>query len=1000
MSRDSTGGETAGFSVNLLGFRLSLVVIFTCILVGVTAALYLAESEQSRQLTRATEHLSLTGKKYAKSIATQLKDREVLAIAANQRVAEFLYPGNSANWVWNPGDDGSYRRDDGDSGAFVPSQSEHAKELGVLAEKSASLWQVLAPMVRQQFFNFYLIDKRSFIRIAPKDWALEIEADHDFSVDLFYRVATPEENPSRSAVWTPVYFDDIWKQWMTSLIVPVYKEDEFYGITGSDYVLDQLFAQVLTLAQIEPELNAFIFDQQGQLLAHPDFMQAIQSQHGDMNTTLSSTQLLPDAFATQLKAFAQMKYPAPIQAYQYDGKEQMVSITPIEGVNWYLGVYRSRADIMAPADRLKEQVLFGSVVLALLLSLLLQFGVYQLVLKRLNRLFDAVNLMRRGEFDGRLKTSGRDEISQLSQAFVAMRQQTKTLLDGLQLRIEEKDAAEQEAKKFSKAIAFSGSAVTITDAELVIEYVNPKFLQMTGMDKQEVLGQPLTIMFASSMSLVFDDMFAKLKKGRAWRSDILLNHTGDGHIWVQQTISPIRDNTGSVTHYVSSAQDITFIKESQREMERLAFFDPLTGLANRSYFKLQLQKVIAICQRGHAKAALFYLDLDEFKRINDTLGHDAGDELLRRTASRLKKRLRAEDTVARLGGDEFAILINSFKTQSELITIAEAIRHEVTLPVNLNNREVIVSTSIGIACVPEDGDEQDTLMKRADLAMYQAKSMGRDNYQFYQKALDEAAQEQLELESYLRQALSNNELVLYYQPKVCLGTGRIVGVEALLRWQHPVMGFVGPDRFIPVAERSGLIITIGTWVLDQACAFIKRMHKIGHTELQVAINLSARQFEQKDLPKMLKKLIEFYDLDASAIELEITESMIMGDVNAAEEQLNELRQLGLSLSIDDFGTGHSSLSYLKRFPIHALKIDRSFVRDIPQDSNDVAITAAVLAMAQKLNVEVVAEGIETKPQAEFLRENHCQLGQGYLFSRPIPEAELIELLNKVQTLSA
>jgi predicted signal transduction protein with EAL and GGDEF domain len=366
------------------------------------------------------------------------------------------------------------------------------------------------------------------------------------------------------------------------------------------------------------------------------------------------------------------------------------------------------------------------------------------------------------------------------------------------------------------------------------------------------------------------------------------------------------------------------------------------------------------------------------------LGHDAGDNLLIEVANRLQERLRNEDTVARLGGDEFAVLLSGIKNKEEAKRIIESIETMLILPIKLGTNEVIISASIGVTMAPYDSMEEDVLLKHADLAMYEAKGKGKNTSYFYTKDLDFAAKERMVIENELRIAIKENQLLLHFQPQVDIDTMTVVGFEALIRWQHPEKGMISPVRFIPVAENTGQIVEIGEWVLWRSCRFLAKLQQQGYSG-KLSVNISSRQLKDVNLCGLLKRVIDDTGIDAGKLDLEITESMLMGDVEEAIRQLYEFKKLGLALSIDDFGTGYSSLSYLKRFPVDTLKIDRSFIQDIPQDRDDMEISSAIIAMAQKLNLKLVAEGVESKEQIDFLRKNHCYVIQGYYFSQPLSE---------------
>ena len=435
-------------------------------------------------------------------------------------------------------------------------------------------------------------------------------------------------------------------------------------------------------------------------------------------------------------------------------------------------------------------------------------------------------------------------------------------------------------------------------------------------------------------------------------------------------------------------------KRAEEELAYMAQYDPLTGLANRALFRDRLEHALARAERNGNLVALMFLDLDRFKAVNDTLGHSYGDELLKEVARRVEGRVRESDTVARLGGDEFAIVLEDLSYAQDAIPVAQDILDLVSQPLVLDGHEVFVTGSIGIAVRPPS--EGDRLLKDADAAMYRAKQRGRNSHEFYTEEMNVQAHERLALERDLRRALDREEFLLHYQPQVDLATGKIVGAEALLRWQHPERGLVSPGEFIPVLEDTGMIVPVGEWVLRTACRQGRVWQESGLGPLRVAANLSARQFGQEGLVDTVAGILEETGLDSLTLELEITESLLMDDVEASTQALTELKRSvsGIRIAIDDFGTGYSSLYRLKTLPIDLIKIDRSFVRDIAADPDDAAIVTAILGLAHNLRLEVIAEGVETGEQMAFLRERGCDLAQGYYLSRPIPAGELTELLGK------
>ena len=448
-----------------------------------------------------------------------------------------------------------------------------------------------------------------------------------------------------------------------------------------------------------------------------------------------------------------------------------------------------------------------------------------------------------------------------------------------------------------------------------------------------------------------------------------------------------------VTHRMTVIRDISERKQAEARIQFLAHHDTLTHLPNRALLLDRIQIMLATARRNRTEVGIMFIDLDNFKTVNDSLGHYAGDELLKRVASRLQSCLRGVDLVGRLGGDEFLVVLADLTNAEDIAPVAEKLAAAISEPFSLEDQVLSVSASIGVSVFPRDGETPDSLIRNADAAMYLAKERGRNNWQFFQPSLNKQAFQALALESGIRNAIHEVEFTLHYQPVVRTNTGQPVSVEALIRWKHPELGLLGPDQFISVAEHRGLIMPIGRWVINEAIRQAREWADLG-TPIQVGINLSAVQFKQKDLVEDIAARLKEHGLSGEMIELELTESLFMEDVNAMTKTLGRLKDLGVSLAVDDFGTGYSSLSYLKRYPIDKVKIDRSFVRDIPRDHDDVAITVAIINLAASLNLRVVAEGVETKEQAYFLEEHQCDFLQGYHISRPLPAAEALEWLQR------
>jgi len=563
----------------------------------------------------------------------------------------------------------------------------------------------------------------------------------------------------------------------------------------------------------------------------------------------------------------------------------------------------------------------------------------------------------------------------------------------LQKNIQSHQATEHMMSKLSSAVTNSGASIIITNHLGMIEYVNDKFCSITGYEQTEVINRPVSLLRPSSddcknSPCILDSEY--LLKSESWEGEILCSKKDNSEFWNAITISAVYDKEKEITNYVLSAVDVTALKDATKKMEHLALFDALTGLANRRLFIDRLHQSILNARRHKKMTALFFLDLDQFKRINDTLGHHAGDQLLLTVADRLKSCVRQQDTVARLGGDEFTILLNDVADIDKISSIAQHILETLKEPVRLGKHEVIVSTSIGITLAPNDSICSETLMKNADLALYMAKENGRDGYHFFTEALNIRANKLLETENELREAIKQGDFHLNYQPQINLKTGEIASVEALIRWDHPEKGAISPADFIPVAEETGLIVQIGEWVLNKACSEISELNRITGKSLRVAVNLSPRQFDDPKLVGIVANALSASGLESQNLEIEVTESMLMSDIDTVISKLNSIKSTGSTITIDDFGSGYSSLSYLKSLPVDILKIDQSFVSDIPDDLSAMEIASAVIAVAHKLNLKVVAEGVENIDQRDFLVINRCDYAQGYFFSRPLSFEQIHE----------
>jgi len=533
------------------------------------------------------------------------------------------------------------------------------------------------------------------------------------------------------------------------------------------------------------------------------------------------------------------------------------------------------------------------------------------------------------------------------------------------------------------------SIISITDDKGFFTYVSPSFCNISKYSEEELLGK-LHPVFGSDIhsDIYFKEMWRTIRQGKVWKGEVHIRAKDDAEYWMDASIIPFLDDQEERYRFIAIQTDITERKKAEKMIYQMAHFDPLTQLPNRTLFQDKLADALEDAKRSGNQIGVMFIDLDRFKKINDTLGHSTGDILLKEVAKRLSGCLRSDDCVSRLGGDEFVVFLNR-TTRKEAEKIAQRLIVSISNPVLMEHLELCVTPSIGISMYPDDAEHMELLLRNADAAMYLAKEKGRDNFQFFTEKLHQTLAKKLKLESELRKALDRDQFTLYYQPKINLGTGRIMGMEALIRWQHPELGLVPPNQFLPLAEESGLIVPIGEWVIRTACKQAKAWHEAGHLHLTMAINLSLRQFMQNNLTDMIAGILRETGLAPALLEVEITEGMAI-DVNYTMRVLERLKSLGVSISIDDFGRGFNSLSSLGQFPIDRLKIDQSFFHNLNR-SNQV-IVKTIIDMAYTMNIDVIAEGVETQEHVDFLKGQKCMELQGYFYSKPLPQEEADALI--------
>lgn len=982
-----------------LNSKLLLIVVSFVIGSGIYSAYHQSSVEENLLLERHYKDLRYLSDQFSEELAEELFERYRIITSVHKTLTPGLVSATNiidlASFDGYPrSDDGAVRMLQSQSGVYIPrSVSLDETKLSWLAY-TERFWDGITPPMSSMFDSFYLVTVDGSSRVYPKERVLTKPAEYDGSSSEL-EFAGPKGNPGRDARWAPAYFDHEQQRWVLSLLMPIYINGEYFAVLGGDVDLSYFLSKLEGVESLSANAEALVFD---------DFKRVVLSQgHEQSGSSTIDGNSVPGNEASgqddwyrqiiEQVATGEIQSGSIFDVSSSQHKGQAI-YRDIPNSEWGLLVYFPRSDIDAEVLPIRQSIYTTTLWLAVFLSVVLFLSLRLMVTRRISQLALATSNVGREGWALRVPASGSDELGVLGRSINSMLAKIDDLIGGLNDNIARLEAADLESRKLTGAIEHSSNAVVILNADGQQEYGNRRFWEVSGFQRDKgMLGlRALLLPSGESLETFWQEINFTLQQSDEWRGEYQAQGAEGNNFWLMQSISVIRDDSGSIQYYICAARDISANKEQQEEVERLAYYDQLTGLQNRVLFKSQLLLALRACEREGNQIALLYLDLDHFKRVNDTLGHEAGDHLLIEVAERLKGCLREEDSVARLGGDEFAILLNRIGSPQFASIVANKVITALSREFLIAGQEVNCRASVGITLAPIDSNDIDVLMKNADMAMYQAKEKGRNSFQFYTSDMNLEVASRLQLEREMRHAVERNEFVLYYQPQIDLKTGKIVGAEALIRWNHPGRGMVSPLEFIPLAEESGLIVSIGQWALRSACQQARSIQKGLSESIKISVNISSRQLKENNFTDELRAVFRESKVDPKLIELEVTESVLMDNIESVSKVLKDVRDLGVDIAIDDFGTGYSSLSYLKKLPVSTLKVDREFVRDLPEDMEDRAITSLIVTMANSLNHKVVVEGTETVEQLSFLSEIGCDYAQGFFYCKPIPADELMVLL--------
>lgn len=790
---------------------------------------------------------------------------------------------------------------------------------------------------------------------------------------LEYDWANPGEVTARPKAVYMVYFEP----WDWIVAVSSYRE-EFYSLINIGDFREGLLAHHLGRSGY-----AFILDTDGEMLMHPWLSGSVKGL-GDANgmTLFEKMMSMKEGRIEYVWKDPGMSEP----------RDKVMMFRDIPEYGWIVAASMYVDEMYEPVTHFRNALIL-SCLFAILLSLPLAYYFGRTLVRPLTKLADSMSEEQRGDLSVKADTEAPGEVGLLATHFNNYMDRLQAYRDYLRNEIDERTKAEKQLRLFAMVFENALEGISITEPDGTIIAVNPAFTEITGFEADEVVGKnPRVLKSDRHEQEFYTEMWRTLEKYGAWHGEIW-NRRKDGEPFPEiLSISSVTDDQGDVVNYVAVFHDISDMKLKDEQIQHQAYHDALTGLPNRTLALDRLGVALAHAKRENAQVGVLFLDLDNFKKINDSFGHAQGDVLIQEVGRRLDRRFSELGTVARLGGDEFLVILEHLEGERQALDYAEAMLRVFDEPYVIKGNEVLITPSIGVSIYPDDADSAAALVKNADLAMYQSKAKGKNAYFFFTEDMAERVTKRLQMESDMLKAFREQQFTVYFQPKISLETNAVVGMEALVRWHLTDGTVVSPADFIPLAEETGFIVQLGEFVLETSCKALQVLDGIGCSDMTVAVNLSPIQFGQEDMVEMILANVERTGLSPSRLELEITESTLMTDIDKSISKLNLLVDHGISISIDDFGTGYSSLYYLKNFPINVLKIDRSFIRDITDDPSDAQIVETIILMARNLGIGVVAEGAETAEQVALLKSFGCEQVQGYYYSRPLPLEDIIEFL--------